>query len=352
VSEDVLNGRANTVFWVDFGPGPEKFRYGYAEAFAKFKPRAEGASPLRASLSNRGGAFREDGAIALGSGADSFEPIANLNEYAGDHRWLNLQNARVAKAALGDALIVGGAIVAAQADDAGQALAGLVIMGVGALQKEGAKADIRHNEILPQRVYFVALDIHQPTTTVSFEVEGRPGSRLVLPGVDPPDPEEKLQFRYVRLNDTRIAPDWATSGVVYYANPSYSEAVPGDDLPYVMGGTCVRPPSAETLSWYQQNGNLLGVSLNELESVYRAEGLTWRLGDQNGVSFLHVLEGGASLIAPLDGTAGFARLFCQQHPPYVPRSEALQAFIERHIAQPTPTPAVAEEVRAAVAESP
>lgn len=329
LTQALLNGEANTVFWVDYGIGPEKYQYGYADAFAKFRPRMTGSGALSITLQGGAGEYTESG-LRGASGDGKFPVAADINSYALDHRWLNLQNARVAKAIFGDTLIASGALLALYADDMETRIAGVFLSVVGWIQKKGAAADIRHIEIMPQRVYFAAAQIDQADTTIEFQVSDGRGSRLRIPGVNPPADGQGFQFRYIRLNSPSggLAPAWATSGQLVYANDHYEGVVPGDSLPFIMGGTCVRSPSAETLSYYQQNGNLQDLTLDDLEGLYRAENITWEIGDQGGVSVRHVLEGGRSLIPPMDTTAGFARLFCQRHQPYVPTSDELRAYMD------------------------
>jgi hypothetical protein len=67
----------------------------------------------------------------------------------------------------------------------------------------------------------------------------------------------------------------------------------------------------------------------DLENLYREEGIALTVEDQQGRSRKHILEGGDSLVAPLPGTAGFARLFDQMHPPYQPRSQAVQDLVRQ-----------------------
>jgi hypothetical protein len=316
VVDAIQKGNANTIFWVDYGKGPEKYRTGYREVFSEY--RAATASSQEVLEVKVGGSAS---AQAL--------PAADYNLYATDHRWRSNQELRVVKAALGDALILSGAVVAAEADEGewGQLAVGLGMMLAGAAVSESAKADIRHNELLPQRTYFAAVNIEQPNTTVDLGVLGKPATRLVLPGVDPPARDERIQFKYVRLNDTPVAPTWAVSGRIAYANDH--TGVPrgmsnADMKPFIMGGRCVRAPSAEVLSQYQAAGHLEGYRLVDLENLYRDEGLTWDLSEQKGVSTTHVLEGGTSLVPPEPGSAGFARLFCGEHTPYEPKSDTLR----------------------------
>ena len=319
VVEAVLSGEANTVLWVDYGKGPEKVRTGYAGALAEFRTGSSGTRSNGAGLSVR----------VDGSGVRTFEVAADFNDYATDHRWRSNSGLRQTKAAIGGALLYGGLFFASQADSWEEVVAGLVSAGLGALARESAAADVRHLEVLPQRSYFVALRVDEPDTAVALQVENRPGSRLVLPGLGPPAPGSPLTFRYVRLNRGSPPPAWATRGKVAWAN-DHTGSVDGGDLPFVLGGRCVRAPSAEVLAEYHAAGNLTELSLVDLENLYRAEGLTWVLSDQNGVSRTHVLEGGTSLIPPALGSTGFARLFCNtDHPSYVPRSDELRALRSR-----------------------
>ncbi len=316
VADAIESGRANTILWVDYGRGPEKFRTGYREVFSEY--RAATASSQEVLEVKVGG-----------SPAAQALPAADYNVYATDHRWRSNQELRVVKAALGDALILSGAVVAAEADEGewGQLAVGLGMMLAGAVVAESAKADVRHNELLPQRSYFAALNIEESDTTVDLGILGKPGTRLVLPGIDPPDRDERIQFKYVRLNDAPVAPAWAVSGRVVYANDhtGVPRGVSDADMkPFVMGGRCVRAPTEEVLNEYQAAGHLEGYRLVDLQNLYRDEGVTWDLSEQMGVSAKHVLEGGTSLVPPEPGSAGFARLFCAERPPYEPRSDALR----------------------------
>jgi len=318
LTEAVLSGGVNTVLWVDYGKGPEKFRTGNNAEFSEYRPlQYSGNQSLVVSLN--------------GGGTALAGPSADFNEYAMDHRWRHSEGVRVVKAAIGDGLVIGGAVAASHGDSDAAVLAGLGAMVVGALFKNSAQADIRHNELLPQRVYFVGLTVEDDRDTVELQVDGNPDTRMVLTGLGPEESGGRgLQFRYVRLLDGRgPAPAWATSGEVYYANDEYDGPVPGSDLPYVLGGRCVRSPSEAAWDEYVAGGLLpTGMTFNDLKNLYRAEGLTWELGDQGGLSARHVLEGGTSLIAPAGGTAGFARLFGQLHSEYMPRTPELRAVID------------------------
>jgi len=314
VVDALTSGRANTVFWVDFGEGPEKVREGEHAEISRYIARTPSDDAPLITMVN--GTARTEVALA-----------ADFNVYAHDHRWRAREDLRRAKAAVGELLAQSGVVVAATSDNDTGRLVGLGMLIAGALTSSGAAADIRHNELLPQRSYFVALDITKPDSTVMFQVANHPGSRLVLPAIDPPRAPETVQFRYTRLNDLPQAPAWATSGEVLYANDFYDARIPGDGLPYIMGGRCVRTPTPETLQRYHAAGNLLDLTTNDLRNLYRDEGITLEVGEQAGGGARHILEGGTSLVSPLPGTAGYARGFCAEHGPYIPRSDALRRAI-------------------------
>jgi hypothetical protein len=87
---------------------------------------------------------------------------------------------------------------------------------------------------------------------------------------------------------------------------------------------------------YQAAGYLRGLTLNDLRELYRLEGIAWTIEDQQGYVDAHVLEGGRSLVSPLVGTTGFARVFGQVHPPYRPRSSEVDKLRDALASQPPP----------------
>jgi hypothetical protein len=145
-----------------------------------------------------------------------------------------------------------------------------------------------------------------------------------------------MQLLYARIPPAG-AP-WASSGQVVYANDRTTADIPGDDLPYIMGGRCVRTPSAATIARYHAKGRLKNMTAVELENLYREEGIALAVEDQRGESRKHILEGGTSLVCPLAGSTGYARLFCQTHQPYQPKSEALRRAIEEQRGEQGATP--------------
>ncbi|MDX2115789.1 MAG: hypothetical protein SFZ24_09275 [Planctomycetota bacterium] len=315
VADALVERRANALFVVDFGPGPEKVRYGPDGALARFEPRLrDDTRAVSVTLRPEGGA---EVAKAL-----------NVNAMAADHMWNNFEDVRQAKSSVGNALLLAGAFTAASGrnDSFGPAqIVGLSLVGAGLFSKLTAGADTRHCELFPQRVYVAAVQIPPPAAEATVSVGA---TRLVLPGVPAPESDQALSLRYIRVPMAVEAERWARAGRVAYANDSYAGRVPGDDLPYILGGRCVRRPSDETLRRYQSSGNLLDMTVNDLAELYRLEGIVPRdppMPDEG----LHLLEGGTSLDAPIAGSAGFARVFCQDHRPYEPRSREVAELSAR-----------------------
>ena len=100
-------------------------------------------------------------------------------------------------------------------------------------------------------------------------------------------------------------------------------------MPYILGGDCVRTPGEETLRSYQDAGYLLDLSLNDLEDLYKLEGILIEGRAYEPGPGLHILEGGSWLYTPKAGTAGFMRLYAQPQPPYQPRSPEVRDLAQR-----------------------
>ncbi|GJQ30600.1 MAG: hypothetical protein HBSAPP03_24840 [Phycisphaerae bacterium] len=325
---DVLAaGDYNTVLVVDYGRGPVKQAFGEDGALARFVPITPSTNePLRAAVVSPGGART--------TLLEGVPPGLDVNPMARDLMWNSLESVRETKSALGTLMVVGGVVVATtpqgkdESDEArrNRALIGAGVAVLGALLKASASADTRHCEFFPQRTYLVPLLIEAPMSTIELAVGSE---RMSLFGFDPPS-ASAVQMRYVRLQGT---PGWGASAItsngLIYANDRYPWRVPGDDLPYLFGGRCVRTPSAEVMAQYHEAGNLTWMTSSDLANLYREEGITFTIEEQHGKSRRHILEGGDSLVCPLPGTAGYQRLFARPHAPYEPRSKALQAAIER-----------------------
>ncbi len=314
--EALRDGRYNTVLVVSYGLGPRKEGYGPDNAVARFRPRFPS----------------DDGELRVRVGhvmGRTYTPVQDVNVMAGDHMWNNLADVRAAKSTLGSLMLVGGAIAteygASRRGEDDTLYVGLAAMLAGAIMKAGAHVDTRFCDVMPQRFYVVPLYLSDPNERIQLEIQGRPSSKLALSGLGPPHgPGNPTQLRYVHLvstpNPHAPAPGWAVSGEVLYQNP-YTDSPAGDAVPYILGGDDVRPPTQHVLDGYHRTGLLTGMTLADLRELYRAEGLSLAVEDQHGFAGRHLLEGGRSLVCPLPGTAGFARLFGQHHPPYHPRSQ-------------------------------
>lgn len=313
LAEALDAGTYNTVFVVDYGRGPTKIATGPDNAFARYVENwPSGAEPIRVAV--------EDGGAPLAEAP----PVQDLNRMARSLMWNNLEDVRTAKSAIGTGLLVGGLAVAGTSRDNEAQLAGVGAALIGLAMKATARADTRHAEFLPQRVYLVPVNITGPDATVTLEVAGDSRSRMVLTAIDPPA-AGGIQLRYVKVPPT--GGEWARSGRVLYGNDEYSGRIDGDSLPYILGGRDVSLPTPAAMKRYHAAGCLRSMTYTELENLYREEGIALSVEDAKGQSRAHVLEGGDSLVPPLPGTAGYARLFGQDHPPYRPRSRGLQDFL-------------------------
>lgn len=322
-AERLASNTYNTVFVVDVGIGPEKVAYGSDGALARFVPRQSlPSSGVKAEVGGPGGGGG-DNVIQVGGGL-----ATDVNQMAASHMWNNLEDVRSAKSLVGTGLVAGGAGVAIASDDEGAQMAGLIAIGVGLLLKASASADTRYCEFLPQSTYIVPVMVNEPGSWVRLTA-GQ--STMTLTDLTPPPSRgerKPLQLRYVRMVNTN--PAWAVNGETVVANDRTNRRVPGDTLPFIMGGTCVKQPNEATMQRYQQGGNLRDITASDLANLYREEGIALTVEDQRGESRKHVLDGGDSLVCPLEGTAGYQRLFGQRHAPYQPRSAALRDYLARH----------------------
>lgn len=310
------SGDYDTLLVVDAGLGPEKIATGQDGVEAAFVPRERGPA-VGLVVSCGGRTYTE------------LPAVCDLNEMARDHRWNNLEDVRRVKSLLGSGLMVAGAAVAIGSDDTEAQLAGLGMLLAGAAIRAGSKADTRHNELLPRFVYLVP--IRGADGPVTVQVAGKPGTRLTLAGL-PSGEHGGLTVRYARLPadpyGTGSAPAWAVSGRVLYANDE-TGALDSPTLPYILGGRCVRTPTPDLLVEYERAGLPGDVSFGQLMELYRLEGLEPLPGPERRRARGHVLEGGQTVFTPQSGTAGFARLFGQEHPAYQPRSREVRELTAR-----------------------
>ncbi len=330
--DTIRSGRASTILIVDAGRGPSKVGYGPDEALARFEPRTR---------SDQRGMMVDGDAI----GHRTIAQAADVNEMSRDHMWNNLEDVRTAKSTLGTALLLGGVVVAASVDDDnGTAqIVGLSAAALGALMKGTARADLRHLESLPQRTYIVPLELPESGASVRLMIDGLGQTEMVLAGLKPPAPDSgtRVQLRYVRLPTVAMPLTWMRSGEIRYGNDGWAGDVAGDELPYILGGRCVRVPTHESMARYHTRGSLLGLTLADLLEFYRLEGIVVDPGDELEQVGVHILEGGNSLACPQPGTAGYARLFGQEHPPYRAKSKQVAEFAaslraDPHVGSPSP----------------
>lgn len=316
---DVLRtGSYNTILVVSWGLGPQKEGYGPDNALARFSPRSTSdAAALWVRVDDHEGR--------------RYPQVIDINRMAADHMWNNMADVRQAKSTLGTALLYGGVLAAAMGADHGSETAiyaGVGALAAGAFLKAGAHVDIRYADVFPQRFYLVPLTLGDEPAVIEMQVDGRPASRLILPGLTAPRGPD-AQLRYVRLLNPHggagaAPPAWAASGQVVYSTTAMR--TPGPHLPYILGGHDVRPPSEWTMDDYQRGGYLQGFTLADLRELYRLEGIVSTVQEQRGYAGLHVLEGGKSLVAPLPGTVGFTRLFCWPRQAYDPVSDEVRKF--------------------------
>jgi hypothetical protein len=315
VAERLRSGAYNTILVVDYGLGPTKVACGMDGVFTRFEPKAQwpsGSQPLLVT--------------GAGPAAESFPVACDLNVMAADHMWNNTEDVRAAKSVLGTALLAGGAAAAAFGHDEAQ-IVGVAMMALGASMKATAGADTTHCRIMPQRVYLAPVMVAQPDTRLELQVAGR--AEMVLVSMDPPEAPDRVQLRYVRIPPGPQILPWATAGELHYANDHHPTGVQGDELPWILGGRCVRRPSVDALLKYQLAGHLRGLTVSDLESLYREEGIVLQRAEVDGErAGRHILEGGDALDCPLPGTAGYARLFCQDHGSYQPRSQRVRELAE------------------------
>lgn len=320
VVEQLHDVRTNMVLVVDAGRGPAKRNFGPDGALARFVART-GSDNLPLD-------------VVSGGRTVSQVPVAmDANQLAADHTWINLEDVRVAKSTIGALMQTGGWIVATQAKDDEARLAGLGVLILGSVMRASAQADTRYNEPGPQRTYIVPLQLPQGDLDVTLSLPDHRES-ITLVGLRTHTDTRaqitgsRISLRYVRLPDDRGYGIPTTTAVRYRNDVIDGGPDPNEELPYILGGRDVRAPTLDVLRDYQSAGFLRDFSLVDLENLYREEGIALRVQDLAGAHKAHVLEGGDSLVPPMNGTAGAMSLFCAEHPPYkgrTPRVRDLQA---------------------------
>ena len=307
----------DTLLIVDYGKGPTKIAYGRDNALVRFIEQDTHRGQLLVAVD--------------GEEAARADAICDVNRMAADHRWNNLEDIRRAKSVIGDALILGGAVVATHGDR-DNALVGAGMLLAGLLSKSGAKADTRYLEFAPQSIYLVPLRLTD-RCDLRLSVQGDEGSTIILPDVYPGD-AGRPRVVYLRMHGADSPdPAWLTATEPLFGNDH--TGVRAGDWPWILGGLDVSTPSRKTLEAYQANGYLLDMTLNDLLELYRAEGINLgsgmesRPGERRNPSFRHILEGGSGLFTPLADSMGYKRLMYTPCEPYRPKSELVRNAARR-----------------------
>lgn len=316
-TDRLRSGRYNALLVADFGFAPERIAAGPSESIAITRARTpSGREPLR---------------LVLGSQQERVPVALDMNSLSEDLRWNGLEDLRRAKAALGSALTTGGLVAAVALEDDEAQLAALAIAGVGALLQATARADTRHCELLPQRTYIALLELPERAGVLRVGIEGIPGSAVTLPGLAAPGLGEPAALIYLRLP---LATQRVGSPEVLYANDATGPTT-GPQLPYILGGTCLRRPSHAALDSYQSSGFLAGYTLNDLRDLYREEDIVIVEDPLGRPPGRHLVDGGRYLYGAHPHTSGFARLYAQPHPPYRPASDRVRQVAAEIAAQAT-----------------
>lgn len=320
---ELEKGDFNAIVVIDFGIGPRKIGTGRDNAIAKFIPITPAAN--------------ENLIVRLSGGKTlSFPVVCDVNLMAQDHQWNNLEDVRVAKSIIGDALLIGAGatVLATNGRSKGANYAALGMLLAGLASKAGAHADTRYCEMIPQRIYIVPVKL-TPGQPTDLSIDSIAGARIVLPGLTPdPDPR-KVKLSYVRPVLYGNSAAWQSTGAILYSN-DITGIAPGLNAPYILGGNCLRKPTLQTLRSYQASGYVTDLNLQDLEELYRLEGII--TDDNNDWVRLgkHVLEGGNHIVPPAAGSSGFLRLFAQYHAPYQPKSQRVRDLADRLRKQAVP----------------
>lgn len=315
--DSLLAGEYDTVLVIDYGLGPRREAVESGGVAIRYVPR---------TLS--------DGALARVTIDDrlvEFPQAADVNAMSRDVRWQSRESIRRFKRGLGEGLMLGGAVLATTGgtrgdDDIARLAIGAGLVTLGAISQVNARADTRHNEVLPQRVYVAPIRLDGWTGPVRVEIPGRRGGRMTLHGLHLREPGEHV-LRYVRLPSTGVS--WSEAPRILYGNDA-TGPLRDPTLPYILGGHDVRFPDESAAEDYERAGldvGGIGDTLGEVRELYRREGIRlFRPGEARDATG-HLLEGGHTLYTPLPGTTGFSRLFARPHAPYATQPQASGRFI-------------------------
>lgn len=314
----------NAVVFVEAGMGPVKRSFGGSQADTGWAPRVPAPdSPLSIWFD------------AQPVGVSS--PPLDVNALVARHRFDPLLDERRTRSALGDAAILGGAVViGSRSDSSTNALVGLGVIAAGLLAKTGAEADTRFNALLPACSSIAVMSLPARPGPLVVELAGYPATRVVLPDFAPGTPDDPAVV-YLRLPDLHASPDFVRTDAVTYANDAHPPR-PGE-FPWILGGSCVATPTQQVLETYQTGGYLLGMTLDDLVHLYALEGILVGVGPRDDAHnpdpdlYRHVLEGGRVLFTPDAGTLAYKRIMCSAWTPYRPRSPEVAGLYQQYTAQ-------------------
>lgn len=324
----IRRGAYDMVVVASYGLAPEKTRAGPDGAIGLFRARTPSD---RARLVTR---------VVNGAETIARAPVAtDINRMSEDLRWTSLEELRVARAQIGNALIAGGLITAGVGSGENEdtiALIGLGVAGLGALLASNAGADVRHAETLPQRLYLAPVALAPGAERVEVSIEGGGSASVSIPldavrgGLDPAT-GRGTPVVYVRLSEGvgRWAP---TDARTLYANDasgvpsSFAQGPAWWGLPYVLGGRDVRTPTPSVMEDYWRAGVPRTVGVEDLRALYRDEGLVFGEAAGRDPTLRHVLEGGRGLYTPRGGSVGYLRLMTREAGAYAPRTEGVRAL--------------------------
>ena len=336
VCERLLAGDYDTILVIDFGLGPRREAVGPGGVAVRYTPRTPSDNNpvvIRYNDINR-----------------TFPQACDVNAMARDARWQSRESIRRLKQGLGEGFMLTGLILAStggtdQDDDIARLAIGAGLMALGAISQSNAKADTRHNELLPQRIYLAPITLDTYAGPVRVQVQGHPASRLTLHGLSRREPGEHI-LRYVRLPLASVS--WADAAEIVYANDA-TGPLDTPTIPWILGGRDARFPTSETARDYERAGLRLGRNgdtLGHIRELYRAEGITLFPMDDTRLVTGHIFEGGHSLFTPLPGTTGFTRLFAREHGRYQPTTTQLRdAIVQYNNHRPRSAPVLKETTK-------
>jgi tetratricopeptide (TPR) repeat protein len=191
--DEEKNATSNLLLVVEYGFGPRKVRDadGSVVGFAPTPDQVGLIPPPQVTVDDR--------PVDV-SGLD--HPPIDLLAMAQDRHWQDIDTIRAIKSVTGTGLLIGGGAVAANGsyhhnDD--QVLAGLAMMGAGALLKASSQADVRQWEMLPRTVYLLPLRVPPGTHDLTVSFPHSYGMQQTWKGITvPPTGEATYYIRMLR----------------------------------------------------------------------------------------------------------------------------------------------------------